>query len=394
MLRFLGRDNRILMLSLVLWALGEGLWANLLVIYAGELGATPRQTGLMFAIGSVARIMFLIPSGWLIDRYGPRILIIASWSMGIASTIVLALAPGWQWLIPGEILYGGSIFAVPALNTYVLQALPRQTSIRESNSALPTVYAAFWVGIIFSPPIGGLIAERFTIRSTFLVAIAFNVLSMIVVLLSHDYGAPSKEGAPSNWGDLARNRPFVGVISLFFIVTIFVLTGWQFVSKFVFDVRHYSLQLIGLLTGLLALGSVVLNLALGRFRPRWGLVIAQALTMLSMIILLASGAVPAAGLSFLLLGAVSTTHSLMGTTVTHYVPARQHGMAFGITELSIALGATVAPLIAGTLYEIRPQLPFVVSIVALPVAIAATAIVLGIPARIHVPAAQIAHGSD
>ena len=50
MLQSIGRDNRILMLALLLWALGEGLWVNLRPIYIEQLGATPSQVGLVLAI--------------------------------------------------------------------------------------------------------------------------------------------------------------------------------------------------------------------------------------------------------------------------------------------------------------------------------------------------------
>ena len=72
MLRKLGAANRLLMLSLFVWAFSVGLWYNQRQLYLSELGATPKQIGTALALESVCAALLLLPAGFLSDRFGPR----------------------------------------------------------------------------------------------------------------------------------------------------------------------------------------------------------------------------------------------------------------------------------------------------------------------------------
>ena len=80
MFRDITRNNRLLMLALFIWALGEGLWYyNLRQLYLVELGATEIQVGNVLALEAVFRALMPIPAGYLADRIGARRVMIFSW---------------------------------------------------------------------------------------------------------------------------------------------------------------------------------------------------------------------------------------------------------------------------------------------------------------------------
>src|SRR5512138_2084583 len=100
MFKVLQRDHWLLMASLLVWALGEGLWMNFRQLHLEQLGATPSQIGLALAFEAVARAALLIPAGYLIDRIGARQVMIASWLLGIAGLFIGGLAVTWQGFVP------------------------------------------------------------------------------------------------------------------------------------------------------------------------------------------------------------------------------------------------------------------------------------------------------
>jgi MFS family permease len=354
-----------MMLSLGVWALGEGLWLNLRSIYIEQLGATPGQVGLVLAISGVARVLFLIPGGWLADRYGPRRTMISSWWLGIVAALAMVLAPDWRWMILGEFLYGASVIVLPALSSYVLLALPQSDGEQNVERAISSIFASFSAGLIFSTPIGGIIADRYGIRSTYWVAIVLFTVSTILVFKLRDYPVPRDEAA-GNWRTLMRDRSFLALVTFSFLALLSITFGWPLTPNFLHNVRGFSLSWIGIFAALFSVGTVVWNLTLGQLRPRWGVPSAMGMVWLSSLLLLQSGATLVVGAAYLSMGAIFTTRSLINAAVARRVASAQRGLAFGIAEVCMAMAMSLSPRIAGTLYEIRPGLPFVAGLVSIP----------------------------
>src|SRR5574341_471023 len=155
MFKSLGRDHWLVMLSLLVWALGEGLWFNLRQILLEDLGASPAQIGTALMLEMVGRALPLIPAGYAIARFGPRAMMIAAWVGGILAVIVVAVAPTWQIATLGLALYAGTAFALPAFSAYALLAPGRDGMASQNPHGLvPTIFASYPVGLIISPSLG------------------------------------------------------------------------------------------------------------------------------------------------------------------------------------------------------------------------------------------------
>jgi len=79
-------------LSLFTWGVGEGLFLYFQPIYLQELGADPILIGGILGVMGVVMALAQIPAGMLADRVGSRTLMIASWVIGTAATILMAVA--------------------------------------------------------------------------------------------------------------------------------------------------------------------------------------------------------------------------------------------------------------------------------------------------------------
>lgn len=372
MFTYLTRNHRLLMLALFIWALGEGIWyINLRQLYLVELGAASAQVGMALALEAAARALLPIPAGFLADRIGTRTVMILSWFLGIAGTVIGALANTWQLLIPGLVIYALSAFAVPSLNAYALHDIAGSSAPGVTERVLTTIFAAYSAGLILSPMIGGLIASNYGIRTCLWISVAIFAVSTLVVLLTGNVQAAHEDHAGHPL-DLLRNRRFLRLMLYFSLAYLVLLVSFQLVPNFLQEVRHFSYAEIGLLFSLMSVGMVVGGIAIGRVSPRWNVAVLLALVWAGLL-----GAwrfTGMAGLSvvYFVLGAVYLLRTLASAGISRVVARRNQALAFGVIETVMAAAAALASWAAGSLYGLTPghDLPFVVGISALPVVIA------------------------
>lgn len=370
-LKDFGRNNHLVMVALFIWALGEGLWLNLRQLYLVELGATPAQVGSVLALEAAARAVLPVIAGYVADRIGPYRVMVVSWVMGVVGVVMLVLAQSWPMAIPGLVIYAMSAFAIPVISTYALLSLPDRRLVVLSERVLTTVYAPYFAGMIISPLLGGLLANRLGIRANMLIATAVFALSTVVVLFAqHIEPEPPEDPAPgSRWLDLFGNRRFLWLLGYFVLVVWILQTGYALAPNYLEDTRGLSLSTIGLFYSLSALGTLIFNLVAGRFPLRWGF------PSLLLVIMAAMGGVwllpstAGVGAAFFMLGALSTGRQLMAAGLSRVVRPENRGFAFGALESLISVAAGLAAQAAGQLYGLTTahDLPLIVSLAGAPV---------------------------
>lgn len=119
--------------------------------------------------------------GNLSDRFGRRPVLILSLAMLGVDYIITGLAPTIAWLFIGRTLSGMAGAAYPTVNAYIADISPPEK--RAANFGM--VGAAFGVGFILGPALGGFVGEHFGLRAPFFVAGALslaNALFGLVVL--------------------------------------------------------------------------------------------------------------------------------------------------------------------------------------------------------------------
>jgi len=370
----MGAASRKMALALFLWGLGEGLWLYIRPLYVTSLGGNPVQVGQVLAAAGLAPVLLMLPAGRLIDRTGPRRLMLLTWWLGTAAAVILALAPGWQWLIPGFFLYAMSASSLPAINAYVardaqLGAHPGQSV----QAAISAVYAAYFAGTIFSPVIGGWLGQTFGLRTVFWISAVWFLLSTLTVLRTpelpwdhiHDAAGSGQPSTDAWWRMTpAQMRIYAVLLALFFVMSL----GYLLVPSYVEDVRGLPVGLVGSLGAATAAGGVVWTFVLGRRHSRQALAAGAGLMALAFAGLLAApgvGQVPAMVAVYFLLGIYLTARALSLGVVSEHTPLQHRGTAFGLVEMAFGIGAFVGPWAAGLLYAIRPWLPFATALALL-----------------------------
>ena len=130
---------------------GFGIVLPLLPFYAGELGASPFQVGLIIASYSAMQFVFAPIWGALSDRYGRRSLLLVGLFGSAASYIVFGLARSLEVLLLSRVIAGIMGANIPVAQAYIADS----TTAEKRARGMGLIGAAFGLGFIFGPAIGG-----------------------------------------------------------------------------------------------------------------------------------------------------------------------------------------------------------------------------------------------
>lgn len=367
----LSRDNRLILISLFLWGCGEGLWIYIQPLYIKSLGAGPVQIGLVLSVASVAMMVTFIPAGFLADRYSRRRAILVAFILGSLSAFLLALARNWHQSIAGFLLYYASAYSIPILNSYVVHA----DSGQDLNRVFTVVFSGYSLGLTLSPTLGGWLGEALGLRSIFWISALFYVSATCVVFFIREQSLISRS-VSLDYRGLLSNRSFLLLSPLFLLLSLVLYLGQPLAPNYLQEVLGLELSWIGLFGSAHSLGAALLALWLGRLRGSWGLILAQGLVFLSFILILQAPLLPLLFASFFLRGAFTASRSLSSALVGKVAGKGNMGLAFGIVSTVNSLALVVAPYLAGRLYALRPDLPFLASVGSIPAVMLLTIIVL------------------
>jgi MFS family permease len=353
----LNRDLTLLILALMTWGVGEGMFFYFQPIYLEQLGADPALIGLILGAYGLAMMVAHIPAGYLADRLGRKPLLLSAWLLGTVSAWIMALA-GVLWVfVVGLLLYGTTLFVLAPLNAYVTVARGKLRVAR----AITLVSASFNLGAVIGPWIGGRIGDQVGLQRTYLIAACLFVLSMGILLFvrSQPVDVPAQQGSNR---ELLQNRKFLGFVAVVFVAMLAMYLPQPLAPNFMQNIRGLSLEQIGTLFSISGIGIVVLNLALGQVSAGVGFLLSQVAVGVFSLAIWVGGGFPAYALGFFLLGGYKTSRSLASAQVSTLVKKAQLGLAYGLTETVGAAATVLAPPLAGALYSRRPETVFGIAI--------------------------------
>ncbi len=210
-------------LTILLDLVGFGMILPLLPFYAQRFHATPFEIGLLFTSYSLTQLVFAPMLGRLSDRIGRRPLLLASITGSVAAYLLFAAAPSY-----GVLLLARSLSGLAASNYGIAQAYMADVSPPEGRSkAMGLVGAAFGLGFVLGPALGGLLALAGNPRIVPLAAAVLSGLNLFVAFfglpesLSPELRGRAASGSWFGWSDLRlvwRDSPLRGLMLLFFLV--------------------------------------------------------------------------------------------------------------------------------------------------------------------------------
>jgi len=166
--------------------------------------------------------------GNLSDRFGRRPVLILSLAALSIDYAITGLAPTIYWLFAGRILSGMAGATYPTVNAYIADVSPPEK--RAANFGLTG--AAFGVGFIVGPAIGGIVGDAFGARMPFFVAAGVAIANALFGLLV------LKESLPANRRrtfELWRANPVGSLFALNRYPMVFGLIGVMVLTQLAHD---------------------------------------------------------------------------------------------------------------------------------------------------------------
>lgn len=376
----LGRDLWLLFISTLLWSVGAGLYLYTWPAYVRELGADAPELGLLYAISFGSMAISYLPGGYLADRCDRKWVMVAGWAVAAPAPFLYLLARHWTHLIPAVVLYNISTFCSPALRAYMAHLSPAH----RVATVFAIVDASWPLGMVISPVIGGMWADRAGMRPVFWAATALYLLSTAILLpMSSQKPEPGGDRDGAGLRQVLTLPGVPGLMTLGAGVYLLQHVALPFTTPFLQDVAHLDLTRVGLVGSAVALGGALMSPVLGWIADHLGqargLAASLFLMVLSFGILMASDNMWLLGLAGFLRGAGTISWTLLAAMMATALPPDARGRGFALFSLANGLAMAAGPYPGGWMYRASPYLPFAVS--ALLLLTAAT--VLAIRQKFH-----------
>jgi len=351
------RNRPLLIIFLIVFVnlLGFGIIIPLLPFYADHVGATPLAVGLLFAAYSVSQVLATPVLGNLSDRYGRRPVLLLSLLGTVISFALLAVANVLWLLFVARIIDGLSGGNISTARAYISDV----TEEKDRARAYGLIGAAFGLGFIFGPALGGLLARfGYSAPATAAAVLAALALGLTWVALpeSHQPGAlPAGQNArrPSPWRDLPRllTRPLLGrllLVNLLYWAAFAVYeTTFALFAKARFN---WGMSQVGyLLAALGVVGAIVQGGLIGMVVRRLG----EKTTLVGGLFLAAAGLGAAAFIRsvpiFILVllpaavGAALSSPALIAL-ISHTAGPAEQGRVQGVSGALESLGRVIGPV--------------------------------------------------
>lgn len=338
-----------------------------------DLGLTAEQMGYVFSAFTLAYALFEVPSGWLADRFGPRLMlarVVIWWSLMTALT-------GWVWGFMSLLLVR-FLFGMGEAGTYpgISRAFSRWLPLDALGGAFGITVAA---GVF-----GGALTQRLTVtclehlswRCTFMLySMAGLAWAAAWVIWFRDdphvhkgvnqeelrlIGShPPKPHPPVPWRAMLRNRG-VAAICLMYLGTIY---GWYlyltWLPTYLNEARGFNMRAVGWLSamplfciGLSVLGGGWLSDRLcRRFGLRWGRrlpgLIGLPLAIVALVAAVFTSHPLASALLFGLSAGLSALGVAAGWAVCLEIGGDHAGVVTGAMNMFGNMGGALSPVVLG-----------------------------------------------
>lgn len=339
---------------------GFGIIIPVLPLYALHFGASSVANG--FLIGIYSAVQFFGSPLWgkLSDRVGRRPVLIFSvlgtalgfYMMGSAQTLAM--------LFVARIIDGVSGGNIGTAQAYIADI----TTPEERSGAMGFIGAAFGLGFIFGPAIGGLLTSC-GYGAPFYFAAGLALLNALLIFLflpesldAEHRAHPTQRQAIRDVLQHSNRAIFTTVIAIYF----FLITGFSIMTalyalfmdhRFQLDARHtgYVFAFIGII-GVIIQGGMIRKLV-KRYGERRLAAYGALVLAASLFLLPVSKEI--GGLNALLLfsGGIAVGNSLLTPTIngllSRSVDKRWQGRALGLMQSSGSLGRAFGPALGGWL---------------------------------------------
>lgn len=365
----------IVILSFLITAIGLGsinAFGVFLEPIIDEFGWTRSAVSASFSLSTLMGGIFGVIAGRLTDKFGPRlILTVSALFLGLGHLLMPLIQSPWQMYIVYGVLGGiGTAGAVVPISSTAIRWFARRRAL-----VVGIISSGMSVGTIITSQLAGWLISISDWRFTFIVMGIINLVLVGVCaqFLKRDpqsngqqpYGEAEQQTNISlqiaNTGDSLRQALSKVQFWLFFFANVLAtMSIFTVISHIVIHARGLDISntaAVSLLS-FLSITSIISRMVMGSVADRIGnrvtITMGMLLIFISMIWLNFSTNYWMLVLFTLVFGFAWGTFFVPVTPLAaELFGVKSIGMIFGVLNLSITIGATVAPTLAGYIYDVQ-----------------------------------------
>ena len=345
----------IIFLTILIDMIGFGIVIPVLPIYAETFQATPWQNGLLVASFSFAQFLAAPLWGKVSDRIGRKPVLFVSIVGTAVGFVLMGIAGSLAMLFVARILSGAAGGNIGTAQAYLADISTRE----ERSKAMGLLGAAFGLGFVFGPALGGVVGKFFGLHAPFLVAAALAIINAVLVLTRLPESLP-----PERRGGGSRESIFAvfqhcdrGAYTTVTATYFCLITGFSMMTtiyalllfhRFSLDALHTGgmLAMVGLVGAIIQgglIGPLVRTFGEARLATVGAIILAASLFALP----LATGVGTLIAFSL----GVAVGNSLLMPTLTgiasRSVEESWQGRALGLLQSAGSLARWIGPALAG-----------------------------------------------
>jgi MFS transporter, DHA1 family, tetracycline resistance protein len=350
----------IIFLTVFIDLVGFGIVLPLLPYYVETYGASAATIGMLQASYSLMQFLFTPIWGRLSDRYGRRPLILVSLAGSCIGFLIFGLAGSLPALFLGRMVAGIAGAIIPTTNAYVADVTPPEGRAK----GMGLVGAAFGLGFILGPAIGGILAP-YGYNKPVLLASLMAAINFVFAFFK------LPESLPESARSQAQRRPFgfqalrdalthpqILPLMLMYLVVIFAFSNMEATFGLLNEHRYgltarqtgYLFAFIGIVM------SIIQGLLVGRLVRRMGerrLIILGSFTMIFGLALMPF--TPSTLVYCVVLAVLSFGAGINNPSITALLSkssqADEQGGIMGIAQSVASLGRILGPLWGGYAFD-------------------------------------------
>lgn len=360
----------ILFITIFIDLLGFGIIIPILPTYTKELGATDLMVSVVGFIFPMMQFLFAPMMGSISDRFGRKPIIAGSLIVNVVGYSLLANAFTLPLLFIARLLNGIGSANLGAAQAYISDITPPEKRAKSFG----IIGAAFGLGFIFGPPIGGIIKESFGIGAVGYTLVALCLINLLIVFFFLPESLKNKaidfklKLNPLNGIGKAFKIPHTRSLITINFIFIAAFALMQLAAALLWAERYglsekqigYVFMFIGFLSALFQ-GSIV-GIVSKKIGEEKMLIIGSISHAIGLAILatpsqewfypieLTSMALLAFGNSMLM--------PAITALVSKYSGQKEQGVMLGINQSVGSLGRAIGFLLSATLYGVVYHLPF------------------------------------
>jgi MFS family permease len=353
----------ILFLIVLIDLIGFGLVIPLLPFYAVRFGATAPEVTWLLATYSLMQLVAAPLWGRLSDRVGRRPVLMASMAASALAYLWLGAADTLWMLFAARALAGACAGNIAAAQAYIADI----TKPEERAHGMGMIGAAFGLGFIFGPALGGFLAGNNPVTANLqtpawvAAGLSLAALCGVLVVLRESL-APERRGLAGSPGRMslirgALRRPTLSrLIVIFFLVILAFAAMESIFALWALRQLDWGPEKVGYVFAYLGLLSAVMQGGLTRrLTKRYGeerlLLFGLVLLAIGLVIVPFSGDLAVLAIAFAVLAVgLGLTQPALNSLVSRRAGGGEQGSVLGVTQSVGSLARVIGPPLAGYLF--------------------------------------------